>query len=125
MGEEGTSFRLQPDGEERAFDLFVQPLERIARACPGEQDALPPLVEEADSVQAKLNCGSPDRSQRSCDILGLRPLNLTDETQRDMELLFTLPGPSGRPTSIGVQAVTPDRSRGPKRDEQPMHGICR
>ena len=100
----------------------MQRFERLARHCPGEQHAVPALVEEADAVQAKLDRRGADRAERGGDILGQRPLDFADEAQGDVQLVLALPGPAGRAAGIGVEAVAPDGGGRPKRDEQAMHG---
>ena len=70
MGQEGAPFGLQPGQDQRAVDLLVQRVERVAGNGPGEQHALRPLVEKADAMQAQLDRGSADRNERGGDILG-------------------------------------------------------
>ena len=74
-------------------------------------------------MQAEFDRGGADRDERGGDVVGLTALDLADETQRKVQLIFALPRPAGRAAGDGVEAVAADGGGRPKRDEQAMHGL--
>ena len=105
MGQEGPPLRCQPRLAECPTHLSVQRVERPSWDRPGEQHALPALIEKADTVKPDLYSGRADRAERRGNVVRHRALDLADEAQGDMKLGIVLPRPAGRPAGHGRKAA--------------------
>ena len=81
----------------------------------------PAPVEGANAVDphARRRCG--DRGQRGGDVLGMAPVDLPDETHRDVQLLVVLPT-RARHAAHRVEQQGADRGRRAQGDEKAVHG---
>lgn len=92
MGQIGAVFRRQANENTGAVDFAMQRRQRIARFYPDpERIDHTPAVERANAGQLDIERGEADGRQRVSDVVGAMAINITDEAQRQVQLIVILP----------------------------------
>src|SRR3954451_15427951 len=116
----GAALGREADGLTDTLDLCGERCERLFRfnACP--KRARVALFEAADAVDAGGEAPGADAAERSREIVGNGPLDFTDKTQGQMQLLLILPAEFGAVVHCVDQQVADVLWRA-DRDEQAVH----
>lgn len=117
----GARFGRQADGDAGAVDLAMQAGQRVARFDPGPQGVHHPLaIKCPDPGERRLKRRETDGAQGIDQIIGAMAIDLSDETQGQVELVVGLPSCAGDAAHEGEQR-SPVAGRWTDGDEQAVH----
>ena len=120
MRMEGVALGLQADGEAGTLDLGGEGDEGFLRLDAGPQGTAVALFEPADAPDSDVERAGANAGQSVGQVIGQGPLDLTHETQREVQLVVVLPAEVGRVVHR-VHKEVADMLGRPDCDEQAVH----